>query len=237
MGQGRINEVINGRRQVTRLDVFERIAEGLNMPDDARILLGLAPARAPAAAILTGHAEIAHVFGNQAEANTELRQHAATADEVTILAARVLGLIALNDSVLRGPLSNRQTSVRVRVLVLDPAGTAVGTWAAEIGESAESFAAGIRLSLSRLAEFEGHPFVHLQVKVYDSLPTWRILGFDQTLYLSAFGATSEGHRSGLYKLTAAAEGVLHAGFRRYFDDLWREARRPNGEGGRHRDRG
>lgn len=45
MTQGRVNELINRRREVSRLDVFERIADGLGMPDDARRLLGLAPQR------------------------------------------------------------------------------------------------------------------------------------------------------------------------------------------------
>ncbi|KPI20267.1 hypothetical protein OK074_7609 [Actinobacteria bacterium OK074] len=39
--QARVNEVINGRREIARFDVFERIADGLSMPDDARHLLGL----------------------------------------------------------------------------------------------------------------------------------------------------------------------------------------------------
>jgi hypothetical protein len=44
MGQGRINDLIHGRRgNVTALDSWERIAEGLNMPSHARIVLGLAP--------------------------------------------------------------------------------------------------------------------------------------------------------------------------------------------------
>ncbi|MFB6881393.1 helix-turn-helix domain-containing protein [Streptomyces noursei] len=30
MTQARVNEIINGRREVSRLDVYERIAEGLN---------------------------------------------------------------------------------------------------------------------------------------------------------------------------------------------------------------
>src|SRR4051794_5484676 len=45
MTQGRVNEIINGRREVSRLDVYERIADGLAMPDDARHLLGLAAGR------------------------------------------------------------------------------------------------------------------------------------------------------------------------------------------------
>ncbi|WTH65754.1 helix-turn-helix transcriptional regulator [Streptomyces sp. NBC_01546] len=45
MTQARVNEIINRRREVSRLDVYERIADGLNMPDDARHLLGLAAGR------------------------------------------------------------------------------------------------------------------------------------------------------------------------------------------------
>ena len=40
IGQGRLNEIINGHRQVARLDVLERIAGGLAMPDDARSCSG-----------------------------------------------------------------------------------------------------------------------------------------------------------------------------------------------------
>ncbi|MBF6469136.1 hypothetical protein IU427_28795 [Nocardia beijingensis] len=75
-----------------------------------------------------------------------------------------------------------------------------------------------------MAEFHEHPSVELQVAVYDTLPTWRMLVFDQTLYVSAFGAAAEGHRSGMYKLTAATNGVLHAGFLRQFEQMWRQAR-------------
>jgi predicted XRE-type DNA-binding protein len=46
IGQGRVNEIINGHRQVTQIDVFERLADGLSMPDEARVLMGLAPAHA-----------------------------------------------------------------------------------------------------------------------------------------------------------------------------------------------
>jgi len=51
--QGRISEILHGKRQVTSLELFERIANGLDMPDDCRMLLGLAPTKPP-----TGGAEI-----------------------------------------------------------------------------------------------------------------------------------------------------------------------------------
>jgi transcriptional regulator with XRE-family HTH domain len=224
IGQGRMNEIVNGRRQVTQLDVFERIADGLAMPDQARVLMGLAPAHAAAQGVFTGHAEIAQVFMNQAEADAELRAHAASAASIDLLAVRALGLIGLNDSLLRGSLNRRLRPVRVRVLLLDPESTAAAVRAAEIGEPLESFAAGIRLSVARLREFADHPLVDLTTSLYSELPTWRMLRFDETLYLSAFGVSSEGHRSGMYKLVAGINGVLHAGFLRQYDDLWQRAR-------------
>ena len=41
--QGRVGEVINGTRRIAATHVFERIADGLAMPDSARLLLGLSP--------------------------------------------------------------------------------------------------------------------------------------------------------------------------------------------------
>jgi tetratricopeptide (TPR) repeat protein len=48
LGQGRVSEVVNGTRAIAATHVFERIANGLSMPDDARIQLGLSPRRPPA---------------------------------------------------------------------------------------------------------------------------------------------------------------------------------------------
>ncbi|MBO2448239.1 helix-turn-helix domain-containing protein [Actinomadura barringtoniae] len=109
LGQGRVNEIINRRREVARLDVYERIADGLRMPDDARALLGLAPRRAFEAATLAGHAEIAQVFPSQPDAAQDMRDQVTNAASVDILAVRVLGLLALNDSVLRKAVTERRT--------------------------------------------------------------------------------------------------------------------------------
>jgi transcriptional regulator with XRE-family HTH domain len=46
MSQGRVSYIIRGKWQVDKLEVFERIADGLDMPGSARIALGLA-SRAP----------------------------------------------------------------------------------------------------------------------------------------------------------------------------------------------
>jgi transcriptional regulator with XRE-family HTH domain len=41
--QGKVSDIMRGVQQVEKLDVFERIADGLDLPNPARIILGLAP--------------------------------------------------------------------------------------------------------------------------------------------------------------------------------------------------
>ena len=48
LGQGRVSEVVNGIRDIAATHVFERIANGLAMPDEARAQLGLSPRHPPA---------------------------------------------------------------------------------------------------------------------------------------------------------------------------------------------
>jgi predicted XRE-type DNA-binding protein len=43
ISQGRIGEVIRGTRRIAGLHVFQRIADGLDMPNDCRTLLGVSP--------------------------------------------------------------------------------------------------------------------------------------------------------------------------------------------------
>jgi transcriptional regulator with XRE-family HTH domain len=45
LSQGRVGEVMKGTRRISGLNVFQRIADGLGMPDDCRILLGVSSRR------------------------------------------------------------------------------------------------------------------------------------------------------------------------------------------------
>jgi transcriptional regulator with XRE-family HTH domain len=224
LGQGRVSEILKGARTVTTLELFERIADGLAIPDDGRMLLGLAPQHPAGLDHLSasGRAEILAVYPSQSTARAEIEQRAARATAIDILAVRGLGIIGMNDSLLRSRIRDR--AVAVRVLLLDPDGDAAHRRAAEIGETSGSFSAGIRLSIERLtdlasdgASIEGH--------VYDMLPTWRVIGLDGTLFISAFGESHEGHTSPMYKLTGSPHGALHRGFHRFMDELRCTSRR------------
>lgn len=215
LSQARVNEVINGRREVTRLDVFERIADGLAVPDDARRILGLAPARARTdrdSANLAAFPEVARVYEDQDAARSEIATLAETATRIDVLAVRGLGLLGLNDSLLRTRL-DRGTVCTLRVLLLDPDSPATATRAAEVGESVESFAAGIRMTLSRLS---GQPGV--TVCLYDQVPVWRVIRLDDVMFVSTFD-TWEGHESAMYKIIGTARGPLHRGLARHIEAL------------------
>lgn len=86
LGQDRVNELINSKREVVRLDLFERIADGLNMPDAARMMLGLAPAMARQATDFDDLADatstVARSYHSQQAAAREIRQLAGDVKEL-----------------------------------------------------------------------------------------------------------------------------------------------------------
>lgn len=231
MTQARVNEIINGRREVSRLSVYERIAEGLLMPDDARHLLGLAASRersrGGAAFDLAAFPEVVRVYEAQASAAEEIQENARRAENLDILAVRGLGLIGLNDSLLRSACLPRELGgkgLRVRVALLDPDGESLKQRAAEIGESADSLASGVLLAEARLRELRTGG-CDVTAFRYTLLPTWRLIRADDTLFVGAFDAGWEGHESATYKVMATPHGPLFRGFRRMFEAIVAEAQR------------
>ncbi len=221
--QGRVSEVMRGTRTVSTLELFERIADGLDMPDDARMLLRLAP-RHPAGLdylSASGRAEVIAAYPSQSSALPEMRGLVTSAHEIDVLAVRGLGIIGLNDSLLRA--SVRASAPTVRVLLLDPDCEAAHRRAAEISEGYSSFLNGIRLSIERLRDLAEETGA-VQCHLYSLLPTWRVISLDNTMFVSAFGETHEGHTSPMYRLVGSPHGALHRGFRRFMDDLRRTAR-------------
>jgi len=227
MAQGRVNEIINGRREVSQLDVFERIAEGLAMPDEARHLVGLASnrdrRRGGQAFDLAAFPEIVRVYSSQADAASEIQRQARAAVQLDVLAVRGLGLIGLNDSLLRGSVARTGERVRLRVLLLHPDSPALAQRAGEIGESPESLANGVKLSEARLKELSA--VCDIEAYRYRLLPTWRIIRCDSTMYVSAFDANWEGHESATYKVMETPHGPLYRGFRRMFEAMLDEGER------------
>jgi len=168
----------------------------------------------------SGRAEILATYPSQSTALADIRGLARTAREMDVLAVRGLGILGLNDSMLRATI--QASAPTVAVLLLDPDCEAAERRAAEIGESHASFAAGIRLSVERLRELDdqtGTVTCHL----YSILPTWRVIGWTARCS-SPRSAKPRGHTSPMYRLAGSPHGALHRGFRRFITELRRTAR-------------
>jgi hypothetical protein len=149
-----------------------------------------------------------------------VRRRADQAASVDVLAVRALGIVGLNDSLLRPGLTARTTPLRLRVLLLDPDSATADRRASEIGESPAAFRAGIHLSIARLTEMaESSPTIELEVGLYARLPVWRIIRCDAVQYVSAFDAAWEGHESTVYEIPYSPRGAFWAGFSRLFEDV------------------
>ncbi|WP_019854579.1 helix-turn-helix domain-containing protein [Actinopolyspora mortivallis] len=219
--QGRVSEIVNGSRKITAFEVYERIADGLNMPDEVRVLLGLAPTRPLGVDHLgaANQAELLATYPSQSSATPDIHRAAASASTIEIVAVRGLGILAMNDSLLRSVVSRSRP--RVSALLLDPNGEAARRRASEVGESWRVFKSGVELSVSRLEELSA--YTDVRVYFYDMLPTWRVLSLDDVQFVSVFGENHEGHTSRMYKIAESSHGALHRGFRRFTRELRNQA--------------
>jgi hypothetical protein len=106
---------------------------------------------------------------------------------------------------------------RLDVQLLDLDGDALAQRAAEIGESPESLAGGVRLAEARLRELADS--CDISVWYYRMLPTWRVIRTDSTMFVGAFDTGWEGHESATYKVMETPHGPLFRGFCRMFEAL------------------
>jgi transcriptional regulator with XRE-family HTH domain len=226
IAQGRISEILKGDRQVSALEVFERVADGLNMPNSARIQLGLAPAhdhdRLPEAAN-----EILCVFPAQEHATEDIQALVPTATSIDILAVRGLGILGLNSSLLRStlPADLPNAGLAIRAALLDPSCEHSKRRAAEIGESPQSFSRGIELAVELIQDLSRQKRLTAEVYLYRRLPVWRIINIDGIIFASSFSERWEGHEARTYKLMPASAGSLHSGFCRFFDEIRESSKR------------
>jgi hypothetical protein len=225
--QGRISEIMNRGRRVVALDVFERVAEALSMPDTARMLLGLAPANPTGQDGGSPWEEISCAYPSQAEAVKEIRATASTATSIEVVAVRGLGIVGLNDSLLRPTFFRAASAAKrsCRILLLDPASEFARQRATEIEEAADSFSGGIMMTITRMRQLAAESDVAIEVYQYQTRPIWRLIIIDGRMYVSMFGDRSEGHESPVYTLVPAPAGALYRGFRRFCDYLYSTSQR------------
>lgn len=164
---------------------------------------------------------VAATYPQQSDVAEEVRALAKQARNIDVLAVRGLGIIGLNDSLLRKVIPS---AIRLRVMLLHLDSMAVARRAAQIGESRESFAAGIRLAITRIGELSSDSR-SVQVYTYDQVPVWRIIRVDDALFVTAFTTNHEGHNSPIHRLDPHGPGVLHQAFVQTMEHAFSSAER------------
>lgn len=208
-------------KKVPTADVVERLDELL---DGGGILI--AAAASSVATPTQKYGETVRLFPHQGPIAAEVRRRAKVAAQLDVLAVRGLGIIGLNDSMLRPALLNRSRPLKVRILLLDPDCESAALRAAEIRESPDAFSAGIRWAIAMLEGFAAsESSVDLELGLYVRLPVWRIIRVDDVAWVSTFTAQWEGHESAIYEIPASPTGALWAGYRRQFEEMYANARR------------
>jgi transcriptional regulator with XRE-family HTH domain len=215
--QGRISEIVAGRRHVAAYAVIERIADGLAMPAHARAHLGLNPT---AGRDVPGIARRA--YPDQLAATSDIRADVLAARSVDVLAVRGLGLIGLADSLLRPVLVGRAVPATVRVVLADPESDASRRRAQDIGEDPAAMADGTALCLRLLADLATS--CPVATRVTDSPPLWRLIRADDVLYVSVFTPALQGHDTVVQRLRRHLDEPLFTGFERTFRDTFESAR-------------
>lgn len=206
---------------VPRADIVEELDQLLN--GGGRLVAAATTAAPPPAERL--QSEVTRRYAHQGPVVDAIRRRAVVAAQLDVLAVRGLGLLGLNDSLLRPSMTGRAAPLQVRVLLLDPDCDAAPQRAAEIREAPAAFATGIKLTLARLEELAAEGGVTIEVRLYARLPVWRIIRVDDTFWVSTFAAGWEGHESTVYEVPQTRRGSLWAGYRRTYEDLYANSRR------------
>lgn len=165
--QSHVSEIQHGRRQVTSLEIFERIADGIGIP---RRPLGLADRSGeeaqPAAAAPSADvpAEIVRIYPNRGAVPGDLwRSLLRTArEQVDVLVFAGLFLPDGHADFVTLLRQKVQTGAKIRYLLGDPESDAVALRGHEEG-IADGLAARIRITLTYLAGLRDVPGVDLRL--------------------------------------------------------------------------
>lgn len=121
--------------------------------------------------------------------------------------------------------SKARSGVEVRVLVLHPDSRYLEARMHELGK--------FKPGKFTLAEFKKRTSANvlkvkgmnkllglskIQVRYYDTFPTWRLYIFDDSAFISSYLENREGHDTMVYQVTADSD--LYGAFERCFDHMW-----------------
>jgi hypothetical protein len=165
---------------------------------------------------------IRELYPNQGTAHPRICSLLENTANVDILTIRGLGMFALTDSLMRATLVRRRSQLHVRALLLAPNSRHAAQRAVDVGDQADTMAAGIKLAEQALAEMT-QLGVHVALRYYDRRPVFRFMFLDGHLFMSGFIPAIEGNEFPLLEVEQVGPRGLFTLARWHFDELWESA--------------
>lgn len=142
-----------------------------------------------------------------------------------LLVIRGLAILSLKDSLFHQLLSKKGKEFKVRCLMLNPNSEYSADRATEIGESSSAMSSGIKYSINEINELRTKYNLDMEVRLYDALPTWRYIGFDNSIYVSSYLPETDGYNTAMHLLVDTPYSHYNA-HRRFFESLWAASKEP-----------
>ncbi len=120
----------------------------------------------------------------------------------------------------------RRKNINIKILVLSPESDHItDQLAKEVGQhTAEDIKGKMRIVLNILKRFSNQN-KNFEVRCYDETPNFKILLFDDVMFVSAFTEPKNDHNAKMIKIMRN-ENLLFIGLERYFDEFWMGAKAP-----------
>ncbi|MBL7500327.1 helix-turn-helix domain-containing protein [Frankia sp. CNm7] len=219
--QSHVSEIQHGRRQVTSLEIFERMADGLGIP---RRPLGLAdrpgeeshPASAAPSAEVP--AEIVRIYPNRGAVPGELWRSLlrGAREQVDVLVFAGLFLPDGHADFVALLRQKVQNGAKIRYLLGDPASEAVALRGHEEG-IADGLAARIRITLTYLSSLREVPGV--EVRLHATALYNSIYRFDGHMLVNAHVYGAPAAHSPVIHLRETADGLFEY-YAASFERVW-----------------
>ena len=176
--------------------------------------------------------EIHSMYQSQHESNKDIVDLVKQANEIDILTIRGLGIIGLNDAMLRKPIrSIGEKAIKIRVIMLSPSSNFVHERANEIGESYEVYKKALDLGINLVKTFKNETHHDVKIFLYDKRPCWRIIRIDNWYFVSVFDEHTEGHQANVYRIDGTKNGTLGKALKRHLEIMFTESKQDTSIGG------
>jgi hypothetical protein len=231
--QSDVSDYIRGKKRAMALAVFQRVADGLAMPDHARRtffgfppgVLDLVDALYSDIERITGAPDVVRAYPMRGlitrnQWNDIIR---GSHDQLWLYGMAEMGF-AIDDQVPGILTDAAAAGCEVRILLLDP--TYAGTDDIDIdeGNPAGTLKPRITAALARFNAVRRSANDRINIRVYDAPPTLSIVRGDDRMLVTPYMRFFVGSNSPTFELANRADAKTFDRYTRHFENMWTQAK-------------